>query len=422
MTSNQLKYDSRSYEKLIDEESNSVPIDTQHFKAVSSGVYQRTSVLPSNVSNSSSSALSETKSENETQKKQGMKSCFGTCYKVWTFYQIIWSASYLWVIFDGIISTQEFDKFDCMIKVCILVQSIFAFSGARKENIEKIERALMLTYICLVMLIISSVSEAFEDLKEFKKFKDQSGDLKEFKKLKDQSEDLGAAFYFAIIFSDIIQIFLFLLFVTLPTIKARNRIRALSPSNQNSEGVVSDEMNDPIEKLSSWKFIIYKYWILAAFCWTMKDIGGIIYKYFSDGASVFERLTSDKAYLVSHLLRGWVVNVIFLVFLFLVFEGIRRKNLDKILRAIKLMKINCVIQFIEYCSSFYLNNASEAIEKSFEGKPEDQLELFHKVGGIYWVFFIGMLCMFLAYYIAYFYGACKVRNILKDHKKASYKL
>jgi len=409
MNSNQLRYDPHSYEKLIDEEAHSTRQDPQHLQQSSSGVYQRTSVFNADVANSSSSTQSETKSENMNQKKpqqKGMKSCFGTCYKIWMFYQTLESGFGLLGIFIIMISTQEFDKSYSMILACNLVQSIFALSGARRESIEKIERALMLMYVGLVMIILSCLGEAFEGLKEFKK-------------LTTQPEDLGANFYLVLILSNLFGIAYYLLLIILPTIKARNRIRASSPSQQNQEIVVSDDMNDPIEKLSSWKYTVYKYWVLIALCWTVKDIGQVIYKYFSNGASVFKKLRSDRSYQIEHF-TSWLDNILFLAILFLVFEGIRRKNLAKLLRAIKLMKILCVIELIQYCSFFYFSDVSGIFEKQYENNPE-HLELFRKMG-TFWVGFFGMLLVLVRFYIGYFYGACKVRNILKDHKKANYKL
>jgi len=409
MNSNQLRYDPHGYEKLIDEEAHSTRQDPQHLQQSSSGIYQRTSVFNADVANSSSSTQSETKSENTNQKKpqqKGMKSCFGTCYKVWMFLQILGSGFGLLGTFVVMISTQEFEKSHCMILVCSLVQSVFALSGARRESIEKIERALILMYVGLVMTILTYLGEAFEDLKEFKK-------------LTTQREDLGANFYLFLILSNFAGVAYYLLSIILPTIKARNRIRASSPSHQNQEVVVSDDMNDPIEKLSSWKYIVYKYWVLIALCWTVTNIGQVIYSYFSDGASVFEKLRSDRSYQIEHF-TSWLVNILFLAILFLVFEGIRRKNLAKLLRAIKLMKILCVIELIQHCSFPYFNDVSEIFEKHYENNPE-HLELFRKMG-TFWVGFFGVFLILARFYIGYFYGACKVRNILKDHKKANYKL
>jgi len=350
-------------------------------------VRQRTPAFVQDASLPGDSTLSTNNNENPKQSKFGLKgleSFFGKCYKAWMILNFSFYANSLFRMLDFPISIEEFDRFYCLISVWAMAQYVFAFQGAKRENLQKIEKALMLmmTWIGLIVIyFIDSLSKKFMVENSTCEARYESPRL--------GFEDFGP----------LVEIVIFLLFTFIPTRRVRN---SLQPPSQNKKK--SDL--DPIEQLNTWKYIMYKNWALLAFCWIIKSIASNIWE--EDFASLLGKMSSNVAFLI-WILTSKSLEILFLVTLYLIFQGIRKKNLQQIQRAIRLMKISFILGIINIGSYYYVTKEDASTgQQAFE-------YLRQKIGDFPSFLVLGFI-YFVMVYVCFMLGACKVRDILKAPK------
>jgi len=258
---------------------------------------------------------------------------------------------------------------DSLTSICAVIQAIYGVYGAFEGSLKHIERALMLMkiYVCLRVLRIL------------------------------------VTFHFDGFWNQAVPLSLWILFIFYPTIKERNRLKSLSPSHDEER----NNDADPIEKLNSWKFQLYKYWLLMASCliirftisslWTEPEIEEI----------------EVKSEIVVWIVIGFGLFMVFglLPSFLLAFEGIRKKDLVKIVGAIQLMKLFVVLLFVyQYCDAY-----------GFEKKPTPKfMEDFSRSNphvDPFVLFLLEVGFNSLMFYLLFMYGAYQVRDILEKHQR-----
>ena len=190
-------------------------------------------------------------------------------------------------------------------------------------------------------------------------------------------------------------------------LKARgilSKMREKSIEKLIQEPVEKVEKMSLFEELDSWPYRGYKYGILIYFCWNMMNLISSLVRIYSglDRSNLerfLEEIMSDR-YLQYWLISEIVFGSLKCLFSFFLFEGMRKKDLKKILIAIKLIALEIVSQFLFSIAKETLFHKDKrwsvwvALSRSL---PES---LFYAL--VYCVFFL--------------FGAIKVRNILKAPK------
>jgi len=390
---NPLEKTSNGYTKLNNNEVSSLaqPSSCNQEKPQENplDVHQRTSISGQKDSNSSSEGLLQNKIKE-------LDSCFSIFYKV-ILALFIWISALgiIFMIFEGL-DGLGFDKFAALSAGWLLVQCFFAFSGVRRRDLRKISIAFSMMKWYYLLLGLTFVNE---EAKAHKKSSRRQEEGSASKRL------LGIA-----IISILYTITLFL-----PTWKVRNFLKTLPDgyNNAKEEEIRKEQAQgpDPIERLDSLWFTMYRYGLLLSICVQVKILVSDGLEDFSDGPRFFNKISAQSSFLVTSIIRYFAVPLRF-VFMCLTFEGIRRKNLEKVLAAIKLMKVMMVAEL--------LLQAMKGMVLSREGKfmEEDKkiLEAL-EIDSLPLLFVFGMVLIGLTYYFVYIYVALKVRNILKAHQE-----
>ncbi len=168
------------------------------------------------------------------------------------------------------------------------------------------------------------------------------------------------------------------------------------------------------EKLDSFWFVIFKYWKLLAALWILKNL---ISPASSDGdgdSDIGVGVEFSTFNNILHFINGYPVKIWDLINSVLIFEGLRKKSLEILLKVIVLMEaymvVQMVITFFDMTSDAGLVIAKQIIQKRFpDTKPDKNLLSFFAVA------IILVWCSY--YYFMNLYGAKKARDILKGNQK-----
>jgi len=258
----------------------------------------------------------------------------------------------------------EGELFRLLTCICGLVQAIYGVYGAFDQSLKHMERALLLMkiYVCERAFIIL-VTFPFEGF-----------------------------------WNQMIPLGLWILFILLPTIQERNRLKSLSESQRN-------DGPDPIEKLDSWKYTVYKYWLLIAFCMFIKvTISG------ESEEVEMPPLTSEIATWVDGG-AGMLASLSFIAFLVFAFEGIRRKHLANIVKAVRLIELFIVLLCVHnFCNTYF--SVEKSVPKLLKEFPASSRQI-----GPFFSFLLDAGLDSFMFYLLFMYGAYQVRDILKEHER-----
>jgi len=175
-----------------------------------------------------------------------------------------------------------------------------------------------------------------------------------------------------------------------------------------------DDTSVHLEKLNSYEFTIYKYCMLLSALWSVKDIFKYLFDFPQEGDESKSLMLSILFYCGDMMLLIWnIINC------GLVFEGIRRKSLDLMVKVIDLMEAYCVISLIV---QFFIGSSTRLKKDSLEGTPENNKFKDFVLEDSQWTLFVAFVLIVWAiyYHFVYLYGARKVKDLLKAHTKAKY--
>jgi len=256
---------------------------------------------------------------------------------------------------------------DSLTSICAVIQAIYGVYGAFDGSLKHMERALMLMKIYIGLRVFGILVTL-----------------------------LSSGFW-----NQVIPLSLWILFIFYPTIKERNRLKSLSPSHDEER----NNDADPIEKLNSWKFQLYKYWLLIASCLMIRFMI----------SSLWEEQEEIE---VRSEIFNWIIGGIGLFVVFgllpsfvLAFEGIRKKDLVQIVRAIRLMKVFVVLLFVaQYCDAYGF--VKKPAPKFLKDLPRSNPHVDPFVQ-----FLLAASFNSVIFCLLFMYGAYQVRDILEKHQR-----
>jgi len=175
-----------------------------------------------------------------------------------------------------------------------------------------------------------------------------------------------------------------------------------------------EETRVHLEKLNSFWYVLFKYWMLICALWTLKNLILSFSSSSSDSLVVHGiKVENSPLNTVLDFLEKYPLKVWAIINCALVFEGLRRKNLKIMLKAISFMEayvfVEVVTGFMSLTSEASITWMKAYWEKKFDSKPgSGSMTLFAVVILLVWVVY---------YHLAYIYGTKKSKDALKAHYK-----
>jgi len=165
-----------------------------------------------------------------------------------------------------------------------------------------------------------------------------------------------------------------------------------------------------LEKLNSCWFVVFKYWMLLGALWGIKNI----FSSSSPDHNLDIKVEYSAFDEVRHFINGYPTKIWDIINCALVFEGLRRKNLNIILKAIISMKaymlVHAIITFFNLTSEAGLASAKALFQERF---PEFKVD----TGFLTFFSVVIVLVWGLFYYFSHIYASQKARDILKEPPK-----
>ncbi len=168
------------------------------------------------------------------------------------------------------------------------------------------------------------------------------------------------------------------------------------------------------EKLNSFWYVIFKYWMLLAALWGLKELISLSSSGIDRPVGIkLEFSTFDK---IRNFINSYPVRIWEIINCALVFEGLRRKNLKILVKVITSMEaymaVNMVLTFFSMTSDAGLAIAKSIFADRFPDFKLDKypLSFFAVIIVLIWASF---------YYFVNLYGTKKARDVLKGRKDNS---
>ena len=302
---------------------------------------------------------------------EGLNPNFEAFYRaVLMITMLVSTCALLWTLFTSNPETKAtpLDGLDLLLICLAVIQSIFAYQGFTKRDLQGIENAFN---IMKITLLYAGTYLAYKLISTMKENQD-----------KERSLDYGVLIY------GILMIGLYVLLMFLPTRKVRNIFKlALLEEEKKLK-------KEGIEQLDSTTFMLFKYGHLIAACLEVKLLIFGLVEDFSNGAEILEKMISEWSFF-AFMVKGYSLDLLWIFFNFFVFEGIRRKNLKKIEISTKLITI--------YLISFFSLNILEGIDLVW--KHEKSFSKFYQEQANFIVCFFALFS----------FGAFRARRILRAH-------
>ncbi len=177
---------------------------------------------------------------------------------------------------------------------------------------------------------------------------------------------------------------------------------------KNNEDPSGEETSAHLEKFNSCRYIFFKYWLLICALWAIKDL--LSPPDIDFDVEVEESIFDE----ILDVLGGLPLKIWDIVNYLLVFEGFRRKNLKIMEKGVTLMETyvitNIIIGFFSMTTESGLIVGKAMFQEKFPGFKGDK-------SSITLIAVILLLLHGLFYHFAFIYGAKKVRDTLRAHKK-----
>jgi len=165
------------------------------------------------------------------------------------------------------------------------------------------------------------------------------------------------------------------------------------------------------EKLKSFWFVIFKYWMLLAALWGIKNLISS-----SGDVQLDTKLEHNTFDNIRRFINGYPLKIWDIMNCLLVFEGLRRKNLKILLKVITMMEVympvHMIITFFTLTSEAGLARGRTLFQQRFPDFNVDKgfLSFFAVLITLVW-------CSY--YYLVHLYGAKKARDVLRGPQKHS---
>jgi len=171
-----------------------------------------------------------------------------------------------------------------------------------------------------------------------------------------------------------------------------------------------------LEKLNSFGYVIFKYWMLISFLWSIKDL------IYGNGLESPESVKSDMIFMIIGFLGGLPLFIWNMGNCLVVFEGIRRKNLKMMSKVINSLELYAIFKVVFDFFMLQSENGKAIMHhharKQYPGIHDSDLGIFDST-----LFYVVLLLGWAIYYhFAFLFGAKKVRDTLKAHQRARHSL
>jgi len=263
-----------------------------------------------------------------------------------------------------------------------------AFNGLRKRDFGKMKNAFNFMKLYLIYQGFAVLIPLMRDGTEFEWPRNGYSDIKA-------------------LYNDLLSFDFFSIIAILLTVRFRNILKTVGSNEKN-------EQIDPLAKLNSWRYTIYKYWLVIYFCWILKNLVEDVceQKLLSHIRDVLALMASDIGFFIQVL-----SSIAFVIFNGLripfVFGAIRNKDLRKIRTAIKISILGFVLNsFFEICSDIIMLHEGR--------RPDGYLIVSFKFEiHIIWWLVLTRLLTSVGHYLLFIYGSYRIQSILTASEKKS---
>lgn len=293
-------------------------------------------------------------------------------------------------LFFFIVTGIPLDRLNLLILLWDGAQTWLASSGTKQKSLQKVEKAFMMMIGFFILLLISTLRDVQES-----RWRRQSSNWLFYFHLFRICTFAGGYFY--------------------PLIKTRNTLREnRQERNENEDDYFErnengEETSGHLKKLDSSAYIVYKYWMLVSGLWTLKS-----YESNNEDDDDLPENKDFTFYLMC--LAGFgimILNIWHIVNCGLVFEGMRRKNLQLIQYSLKSMDLYSIVYIVIHFFGFGNEASQNRLKERSIGHN------FFDMSSTNWTLMVIVILLVWRVYchFVYIYGAQKVRDALIAHDR-----